>query len=353
MKVLPAKEQGKLLAQRSLIELDAARSKAKKALAANDPLIVAARKDAAEAVKAGLAEGHYAAGRIAEELGQVDAAIQSYRAALKVHGDKLDAEGARYSMALARALLLPRPARPGLSAKLPLPAGEKVGWRDPAPYPARHFDDMKRLVLMLTLGLQAPLLPGEEPGSEEAEKRADDVLKAAQAAPGTIPFNVLAQALAIKGRWNAALQTYVEGIRPMLRPEYGDGLVYLLRNDPRLKRPDILRIPDPLQAEKHFAAGLNFYFDRAYANAEKEFLLTVENDGQDARYFYFLGLSRLARNRRRDASADFEAGAMLERLNRPSPAAVSEALERIQGPTRRIVNEVRERPLPLPERRER
>jgi hypothetical protein len=347
MKVLPAKEQGKLLAQRSLIELDAARSKAKGVLPPNDPLLIAARKDADEAIKAGLAEGHYAAGRIAEELGQVDVAIQSYRKALAAHGDKLDAEGARYRMALARALLLPREARPGQPAMTPprvgaasraAPAGSGSVRRT---YSARHFEEMKRLVLMLTLGLQAPLLPGEEPGQEEAEKLADEVLKAP---PGTVPFNVLAQALAVKGRWNAALQTYVEGIRPMLPREYGNGLAYLIRNDPRLKRPDSLRTPNPLEAEKHFAAGLNFYFDRDYANAEKSFLLAVENDSQDARFFYFLGLSRLAQNRRRDAYADFDEGAKLEHLNRPAPSAVSESLERIQGPMRRTINEFRQRP---------
>ena len=108
-----------------------------------------------------------------------------------------------------------------------------------------------------------------------------------------------------------------------------------------------------MEAEKHFAAGLNFYFDSDYANAEKSFLLTVENDSQDARYFYFLGLSPLAQNRRRDAAEDFDQGAQLERLNRPAPAAVSESLERIQGPTRRIVNEVRYRPEPSPRERQR
>ncbi len=154
-----------------------------------------------------------------------------------------------------------------------------------------------------------------------------------------------AQALAIKGRWTLALQSYVEGVRPFMPREYGSGLMYLVLNHPRLKRPDSLLIPNPLEAEKHFAAGLNFYFDRDYTNAEKEFLLTVENDPQDARYFYFLGLSRLGQSKRRDAFADFDEGAMLERLNRPSPAAVSESLERIQGPLRRIVNEVRTRPL--------
>jgi tetratricopeptide (TPR) repeat protein len=205
---------------------------------------------------------------------------------------------------------------------------------------------------MTMLGLQAPLLPGEEPGLEEAEKLANDVLKADIEKPGSVPFDLVAQALAITGRWTPALQRYIQGIRPMLPREYANGLLYLIRNHPRLKRPDSLLIPNPLEAEKHFAAGLNFYFDGDYVNAEKSFLLTVENDSQDARYFYFLGLSRLAQNRRRDAAADFDEGAQLERLNRPAPAAVSESLERIQGPTRRIVNEYRYRP-PEPSPRER
>ncbi|HTU91954.1 MAG TPA: hypothetical protein VMF69_17865 [Gemmataceae bacterium] len=115
-------------------------------------------------------------------------------------------------------------------------------------------------------------------------------------------------------------------------------------SSPPLNRPDSPRTLNPIEAEKHFAAGLNFYFDRDYANAEKEFLLTIENDSQDARFFYFLGLSRLAQNHRRDAFADFTQGVVLERLNRPSPAAVSESLERIQGPTRRLVNGFREMP---------
>ena len=76
----------------------------------------------------------------------------------------------------------------------------------------------------------------------------------------------------------------------------------------------------------------------------REFVLTVENDANDARYFYFLGLSKLAQNRRRDANDDFAQGAELEQVNRPAPAAVSESLERIQGRTRRIINGFRERP---------
>jgi tetratricopeptide (TPR) repeat protein len=338
MKVLAEKDQARLFAQKSLIELDAARSKARGPLPAKDPLVVAAQKDAAAAVNAGLAEGHYAAGRIAEELGQFAAAIESYRKAVAAH-PALDADGSRYRVSLARVLLQPHEARPGQPAA---PTGEKVGWRDPAPYPARTWQEMRVFTLMVVLGLQAPPLPGEEPNLEEAEKLADEILKAPA---NTVPFNVRAQALAIKGRWTLALQTYVAGIRPFMPREYGNGLEHLVLNHPRLKRPDSLRTPNPFEAERHFAAGLNFYFDRDYSKAEKEFLLTVENDSHDARYFYFLGLSRLGQNKRPDAYADFEEGATLERQNRPSSAAVSESLERIQGPLRRIVNEVRTRPL--------
>ncbi len=130
----------------------------------------------------------------------------------------------------------------------------------------------------------------------------------------------------------------------MLPREYYDGLMYFILNDPRLKRPVTLRVPDPLAAEKHFAAGLNFYFDGNYINAEKSFLLTIENDSQDARFFYFLGLSRLAQNRRREAYADFNQGVVLERINRPAPVAVDQSLERIQGPARCILNEFRQNP---------
>jgi hypothetical protein len=100
---------------------------------------------------------------------------------------------------------------------------------------------------------------------------------------------------------------------------------------------------DPLTADKHYATGLNRYFARRYADAEKDFEQAVENNGQDARFYYFLGLSRLMQNKRREALADFEQGALLEQQDRPGQVAVSKALERIQGTVRQIINEVRER----------
>ena len=63
---------------------------------------------------------------------------------------------------------------------------------------------------------------------------------------------------------------------------------------------------------------------------------------QDARYHYFLGLSRLAQDKR-EAYEDFDQAARLERLGRPGRPAVSAALERVQGPMRRVLNEIRNR----------
>ena len=52
-------------------------------------------------------------------------------------------------------------------------------------------------------------------------------------------------------------------------------------------------------------------------DAEAAFTGAIQADNQDARYFYFLGLTHLALNRRDDAHADFEEGARLEEQHRP------------------------------------
>jgi tetratricopeptide (TPR) repeat protein len=200
---------------------------------------------------------------------------------------------------------------------------------------------LRALALWTSVTLQAPALPGAPAAAQqEAEKLADEVLAAPK---GAVPFDVRAQALAVKGLPTRALIAYAEGLRPYLPPAYANGLLALVENHPALKRPESLSVPDPLEAERHYTAGLNFYTARDYPDAEKEFLAAVENDGQDARYFYFLGLARLAQGRR-DAYEDFDQGAKLEQRNRPSRAAVSTALERVQGPPRRALNEARSRP---------
>jgi tetratricopeptide (TPR) repeat protein len=96
-------------------------------------------------------------------------------------------------------------------------------------------------------------------------------------------------------------------------------------------------------AEQHYATGLTYYFDRAYTEAEREFVAAIKFDDQDARFFYFLGLAhwQLTPNDRSQALADFEEAARLERRYLPPRAAVNAALERIQGPVRQELNRFR------------
>ena len=317
--------RSRLLVDRGTWRLNDALRAGNGRVTADDPNVAAARTDADEAAKNGYAEAFYLNGRIAEDLGQTDAAITAYRQAVGVQGTP-DADLARYRAALARALLLPGPVTPAVG-------GGKVGKNAPRPSPAV-------LAALLLVGLQPADAPGQvDAAAKEAQELADQILAQGDAAP----FEARAQALAVKGLWTQALTTYAEGCRSLLDAEHAAGLMRLVQGHPALHQPSIMTVADPLEAEKHYAAGLRWYYDHDYAKAEKEFYTAVEHDGQDARYYYFLGLARLMLGDR-DAAEDFEQGARLERLDRPSRAAVSAALERVQGSARAQLNDIRDRP---------
>jgi hypothetical protein len=98
---------------------------------------------------------------------------------------------------------------------------------------------------------------------------------------------------------------------------------------------------NPLLAEASYIAGVQSYWAGAYERAEEQFLTALRNDNRDARYHYYLGLTRLSLRKQSAAQQDFERGAELERQGRPSRAAVNAALERIQGSTRQSVERYR------------
>jgi hypothetical protein len=135
----------------------------------------------------------------------------------------------------------------------------------------------------------------------------------------------------------------VEAVKPQLRRDQVEVLQALIEGHPALKRPDSLRVPNVLEAESQYATGVRYYFCRDYAESEKHLLEAIRLNGGDARYYYFLGLSRLMQGNR-EAYEDFNRGALLEKDNRPGRAIVSQALERVQGEVRKIVNEAREKP---------
>jgi tetratricopeptide (TPR) repeat protein len=179
----------------------------------------------------------------------------------------------------------------------------------------------------------------------------DEALKLAEAAIKAGNYEgylIKAQALARKGQWTQALEEYVKGMdllsrsgQNRIKPAYAAELRFLIQNHPAFKRPDSLNPPDPLLGEKHFALGMRWYNAHVFAEAEKEFFEAVRYNDQDARYWYYLGLVRLDQGKRTEADDSFRAGALLERQNKPSPAAVSFSLERVQGPIRQTLNSYR------------
>jgi hypothetical protein len=98
---------------------------------------------------------------------------------------------------------------------------------------------------------------------------------------------------------------------------------------------------NPLLAEASYMAGVQSYWAGAYERAEEQFLTAIRNDNRDARYHYYLGLTRLSLRKQSAAQQDFERGADMERQGRPSRAAVNAALERIQGSMRQSVERYR------------
>ncbi len=98
---------------------------------------------------------------------------------------------------------------------------------------------------------------------------------------------------------------------------------------------------DPLEAEEQYAAGVRAFHRGDYAGAEGALFEAARHGGQDARYLYFLGLSRWAQGKGDVAAADFREAARLERQRKPGRAAVSAALERVQGAARQAVERFR------------
>jgi len=318
LKLFPAdKDASLLLPVGALAHLELARTEDKAGHT------TAARTWAEKAAAAGNAEGFYVAGLIAEDSGDLKAAKEAYKKALGMHGDN-DEAGARYRLALARVMKKEAVKPAAGRAALELPA---------APVAKSPREALRALVLLAELGV----LPGG-PEQDDVNKLLDEVLNAKD---GPDTFLVKSQALALKGLWTPALKTYVAGLKPHIRRDYADGLAFLVEGHPALRRPRSMDPPNPLLAEANYASGLRHYFARRYADAEGAFTRAIEYDNQDARYFYFLGLSRLAQNKQSDADADFREGAQLELLNRPGREAVSTALERVQGTPRQAVNRVR------------
>ena len=322
------KRRAELLADRCLVEIERAQVRAKGKPQLNDPSLLAAAKDADEAVLSKTALGYYAKGRVAEVRGEIIDAIDFYRKAVN-ENKALDAQGIIYRIALARLLnsVLPTNIKPK-DADV-----EKVGVLE-----KKEPKMLTNLFALLLTGFyfQQPeiVFPPESPkiSPKESRKLADEVLASPDA-----PFDAKAQAYAIKGLPTKAIREYVIGLREKMGPIHFENLMKIIEDHPSLTNHNLGNQANPVEAERFYATGMALYFNKRYLEAEKAFMAAVENERQDARYQYYLGLSRLAQNKAEAAEA-FEAASKYEKLGRPSRAAVSTSLERVQGPQRQILN---------------
>ena len=91
------------------------------------------------------------------------------------------------------------------------------------------------------------------------------------------------------------------------------------------------------QASAVYSRAVDLYFGNRPAEAEALFLKAVEQDATDARYWYFLGLSRLAQGKAGVPEA-FQRGAEAEARSSPPVREINAALEKVQGNARRTLN---------------
>jgi tetratricopeptide (TPR) repeat protein len=219
----------------------------------------------------------------------------------------------------------------------------------PPRYPARSVAEINGLKYLVDNN-PALMMPGAAPAPER-EPIPEDVIQTSHEAEalgiklvaGGDPQGYLVQGMAMaqRGQWKDGLRTYARGLQKTLRPAaYGNGLVYLIDHHPAFQRPDGLVPPNPARARVRYGEGLDRYWAGDYAGAERKFLEAIYQDARDARFYYYLGLSRLPQaGKRAYALDDFRVAGALERQSKPGSPAVGLALERVQGPARTLIND--------------
>jgi hypothetical protein len=334
-----AKDKGSLLALRALARLEGAVKAGD--LKAGGSVVNQVRKDAEDAIKAGaVGEGNYTLGRLDEELGDLPGAVKHYQLAVSKYSGQKKLEGV-YRLALARVLLQTKSE----------PAQDKKGGKGPEK--RAQGGKRKRALPVLSvnacpLATNATLLmteddeedPYQNPNVDQAIKLAQEAIERGEQEG----YLLLGQALTQKGKWTEGLQTYITGLEKTLPGAQTKGLRRIVEGHPAFKRPDGVKPPQPVLAQKFYNNGLNFYWNRKFDKAEAEFLQAVKYYDQDARYLYFLGLSRLRQQKTDKLAAayeDFRLAHRLEEEGNPDADTVNDALEKVQGKARRVLDNFR------------
>src|SRR5207253_5972712 len=93
--------------------------------------------------------------------------------------------------------------------------------------------------------------------------------------------------------------------------------------------------------DRAFAQGLSAYRQGNWNDAEKALSMAIRQNDRDARYWYYLGLTRLAMGKSSQAADDLKNGAERERRNLPHSGAVDQALERLPIQARLTIDQYR------------
>ncbi len=368
LKIMP--NDGRLLAQLCLVRLEKVRGQAKIPQDVQGKIRADAEALLADE-KAG-AEAAFVLGQLDEALGNIPEAEKRYRQALAKAEPK---DQNRYRIALARVLLRDRPATIPNSEPEPKvdPKGKEIGRggdgggaqveasteREARLFgpPLSTYSPLHSPLCLGGDGGGAAVQPGVVDDEEDKElleriketlKLADELIKSGNKKDKAQGHMIKGQAMSKLGQRTEGLKEFAEGLKILLPETSSKELAVLLKEHPAFQHPSPSNKPSPFLAEQHFGKGLHLYWAKKYDKAEEEFTTAVGYFNKDARYWYFLGLARLAQKgvlKRDHAIFAFEEGARLEAANSPSPADVNASLERIQGPLRHRINEYRQKVL--------
>ena len=149
-----------------------------------------------------------------------------------------------------------------------------------------------------------------------SKKQLDDAMAAAAAAETKLKAEAAAHAAQMKVIAD-------EQAKQLLEARAGSGI--------RLTAPEALRLD---HARAAYDKGVNAYFDKRLADAEKTLFAATEEVSTDARFWYYLGLAQYRQGKAAAAEASFKKGAEMEKRNLPDRATINEDMQRIQGPLR-------------------
>ena len=168
---------------------------------------------------------------------------------------------------------------------------------------------------------------------DDSQKKLDDARRTALLADARAKStqDQLSEKLQLADRNAASQALLIEQLRKQVTDARSGNIV-------PLSTPEIVAAD---RADATFGTGLELYFAGRYADAERVFRSATAVAPNDARYWYFLGLSQYLQGNATAAEPSFKKGAELESRYQPSVRAITAALERVQGPARQALAKYR------------